>query len=205
MMSGEGLNSTFPPSPKNTMRPHLRVARIAVARAADSSADLAALTLKQASDRIRSKKVSPVELTEACPARIKTYNPKIDAWITVLRESALAQAKVLEKEQAAGRFRSPLHGIPIGLKDNIDIAGTRTTAGSKTLAGNVPTEDADVTRRLLAAGARADHQQVEVVHTHQCDGAGQALKPQGAGPAAAPRGAERLEPAGPATGQLLTG
>jgi aspartyl-tRNA(Asn)/glutamyl-tRNA(Gln) amidotransferase subunit A len=126
---------------------------IAAARAADGPTDLSALTLKQASDRIRSKKVSPVELTEACLANIKTYNPKTDAWITVMREQALAQAKVLEKEQAAGKFRSPLHGIPIGLKDNIDIAGTRTTAGSKTLAGNVPTENADVTRRLLAAGA----------------------------------------------------
>jgi aspartyl-tRNA(Asn)/glutamyl-tRNA(Gln) amidotransferase subunit A len=115
--------------------------------------DLCALTLKQASDRIRSKKVSPVELTEACLARIKTYNSKTNAWITVMREQALAQAKVLEKEQAAGKFRSPLHGIPIGLKDNIDIVGTRTTAGSRTLASNVPTEDADVTRRLLAAGA----------------------------------------------------
>ena len=50
-------------------------------------------------------------------------------------------------------MRGPLHGIPIGLKDNIDTAGTRTTAGSKTLAGNIPTEDAEVTRRLLAAGA----------------------------------------------------
>jgi len=115
--------------------------------------DLSALTLKQASDRIRAKKVSPVELTEACLARIKTYNSKTNAWITVMREQALAQAKVLETEQTAGKFRSPLHGVPIGLKDNIDIAGTRTTAGSKTLASNVPTEDAEVTRRLLAAGA----------------------------------------------------
>jgi aspartyl-tRNA(Asn)/glutamyl-tRNA(Gln) amidotransferase subunit A len=120
---------------------------------ADDPSDLTALTLKQASERIRAKKVSPVELTEACLARIKTYNPLIDAWITVMRESALAQAKVLEKEQVAGRFRSPLHGIPIGLKDNIDSAGVRTTAGSKTLEGNIPAEDAEVTRRLKAAGA----------------------------------------------------
>jgi aspartyl-tRNA(Asn)/glutamyl-tRNA(Gln) amidotransferase subunit A len=125
----------------------------AIASAADLSTELHALTLKEASDRIRSKKVSPVELTEACLARIKTYNSKTNAWITVMRERALAQARMLEKEQAAGKFRSPLHGIPIGLKDNIDTAGTRTTAGSKTLAGNVPTEDAEVTRRLLAAGA----------------------------------------------------
>jgi aspartyl-tRNA(Asn)/glutamyl-tRNA(Gln) amidotransferase subunit A len=117
------------------------------------SNELAALSLKEASDRVRSKKVSPVELTEACLERIKTYNPKIDAWITVMREGALAQAKALEKEQASGRLRSPLHGIPIGLKDNIDTSGVRTTAGSKTLAGNVPTEDAEVVRRLKAAGA----------------------------------------------------
>ena len=111
------------------------------------------LTLKQASDAIRAKKVSPVELTEACLARMKTYNPKTNAWITMMHEQAMAQAKVLEKEQAAGKLRGPLHGIPIGLKDNIDTAGTRTTAGSKTLAGNVPTEDAEATRRLLEAGA----------------------------------------------------
>ena len=75
---------------------------------ADNSSDLTALTLKQASERIRSKKISLVELTEACLARIKIYNPKIDAWITVMRESALAQAKALEKEQVAGRVRGPL-------------------------------------------------------------------------------------------------
>jgi aspartyl-tRNA(Asn)/glutamyl-tRNA(Gln) amidotransferase subunit A len=126
---------------------------IAAAHAASAPTDLAALTLKEASDRIRSRKVSPVELTEACLARIKTFNPKTNAWITVMREQALAQAKILEKEQSSRKFRSPLHGVPIGLKDNIDIAGTRTTAGSKTLAGNVPTEDAEVTRRLIAAGA----------------------------------------------------
>ena len=125
----------------------LRLAR------ADSYGDLAGLTLQQASVRIRSRKVSPVELTEACLARIQTYNPKINAWITVMRDSALAQAKALEKEQAAGRFRGPLHGIPIGLKDNIDTAGVRTTAGSKTLAGNIPTADAEVVERLKAAGA----------------------------------------------------
>jgi aspartyl-tRNA(Asn)/glutamyl-tRNA(Gln) amidotransferase subunit A len=120
---------------------------------ADSSGDLAALTLKQASERIRSRKVTPVELTEACLDRIKTYNPKINAWITVMREKALAQAKSLAEEQAAGRFRSPLHGIPIGLKDSIDTAGTRTTAASAVYEYRFPAEDAEVVRRLKAAGA----------------------------------------------------
>src|SRR5580692_3439023 len=111
---------------------------------ADNSSDLPALTLKQASERIRSKKVSPVELTEACLDRIKTYNPKINAWITVMREQVLTQAKMLEKEQVAGNFRSPLHGIPIGLKDTIDTAGARTTAASAIYEYRSPTEDAEV-------------------------------------------------------------
>ncbi len=120
---------------------------------ADGTDDLSALTLKQASERIRSKKVSPVELTEACLERIKTYNPKIDAWITVMRDKALAQAKDLEKEQKSGNFRSPLHGIPIGIKDSIDTVGVRTTAASAVYEYRFPTEDADVVRRLKAAGA----------------------------------------------------
>ena len=142
----------------NLSRRDFMAAGIAAAAAsrrtwAAPTGDLPALSLKQASDLIRSKKASPVELTEACLASIKTFNPKTDAWITVMKEQALAQAKMLEKEQSSGRFRSPLHGIPIGLKDNIDAASVRTTAASKTLEANVPTEDAEVTRRLRAAGA----------------------------------------------------
>src|SRR5580704_11131641 len=110
-------------------------------------------TLKQASENLRARKITSEELTKACLDRIAVFNPKIDAWITVMREQSLAQAKALDKEAAAGHWRGPLHGIPIGLKDNIDFAGVRTTAGSKTLEGNIPTEDADVTRRLRAAGA----------------------------------------------------
>ncbi len=106
-------------------------------------------SLREASENIRARKISPVELTQACLDRIQIFNPKIDAWITVMREQALAQAKALEKEP----YRGPLHGIPIGLKDNIDAAGVRTTAGSRTLAANVAKEDAEVTRRLRAAGA----------------------------------------------------
>ena len=110
-------------------------------------------TLRQASDAIRARKISAVELTTACLERIHTFNPKTNAWITVMPEQALAQAKALDQEQAAGHWRGPLHGIPIGLKDNIDAAGVRTTAGSKTLAGNIAAEDAPVTERLRAAGA----------------------------------------------------
>ena len=117
------------------------------------TSDPAFWTLREATDNLRARRISSVELTTACLDRIRTFNPKTNAFITVLREQALAQAKALDKEQAAGHARGPLHGIPIALKDNVDLARVRTTAGSKTLAGNIATEDAEVTRRLRAAGA----------------------------------------------------
>jgi len=127
--------------------------RFASADAGAIPSDLRTLTLQQASAGIRSKKISPVDLTEACLDSIKTWNPKINAWITVLREKALAQAKILADEQAAGKIRGPLHGIPIGLKDTIDTAGVRTTAASAIYEYRFPSEDAEVVRRLKAAGA----------------------------------------------------
>ena len=122
-------------------------------RAAPANESLASLTLAQASEKIRSKSVSPSELAKACLERIEVYNPKLNAFITVLRESALADAKALEAEQRAGKLRSPLHGIPIALKDNIDTAGVRTTAASAVFDDRVPDADAEVARRLKAAGA----------------------------------------------------
>jgi aspartyl-tRNA(Asn)/glutamyl-tRNA(Gln) amidotransferase subunit A len=120
---------------------------------ADSPSDLSALTLKEAAAGIRAKKFTPTDLTEAALASIKTFNPKTNAWITVLREKALAQAKILTDEQAANRFRSPLHGIPLGLKDSIDLTGARTTAASAVYEYRFPSEDAEAVRRLKAAGA----------------------------------------------------
>jgi aspartyl-tRNA(Asn)/glutamyl-tRNA(Gln) amidotransferase subunit A len=115
--------------------------------------DVAALSLTEASARIRARSVTPTELTEACLARIETYNPKLNAFITVMREQALSQARELEAEQRSGKLRSPLHGIPIALKDNIDTAGVRTTAASAVFDDRVPQQDAEVTRRLKEAGA----------------------------------------------------
>jgi aspartyl-tRNA(Asn)/glutamyl-tRNA(Gln) amidotransferase subunit A len=143
---------------QNCSRRELLVAGLGVAVAgrlalADTANDLCGLTLKEASARIRAKKAPPVELTEACLGQIKTFNPKINAWITVMREKAMEQAKVLEKEQASGNFRGPLHGIPIGVKDSIDTVGVRTTAASAVYEYRFPTEDAEVVRRLKAAGA----------------------------------------------------
>jgi aspartyl-tRNA(Asn)/glutamyl-tRNA(Gln) amidotransferase subunit A len=115
--------------------------------------DLTNLSLTEAVSRIRSRTVTPTQLTQACLARIDVYNPKLNAFITVMREQALARARELDEEQRAGKFRSALHGIPIALKDNIDTAGVRTTAASAVFDDRVPEEDAEVTRRLKAAGA----------------------------------------------------
>ena len=97
---------------------------LAQARPAASAPDaLSSLTLAEASARIRSGAVTSTDLVKACLARIDVYNPKVNAFITVMRDAALAQAKVLDAEQQAGKLRGPLHGIPIALKDNIDTAG----------------------------------------------------------------------------------
>jgi aspartyl-tRNA(Asn)/glutamyl-tRNA(Gln) amidotransferase subunit A len=115
-------------------------------------ADLAVMTLAEASARVRKKTVSPVELTQACLKRIERLNPKLNAYITVTGETALAQARALEAEAQRGHWRGPLHGIPIALKDNIDTAGVRTTAASELFKDRVPPEDAEVVVRLKKAG-----------------------------------------------------
>src|SRR5215510_11324228 len=131
----------------------VQAARAAAAPAAGGPDALAGLTLAEASARLQSGAVTSVDLVNACLARIDVYNPKVNAFITVTREQALAQARTLDAEQRAGRVRGPLHGIPIALKDNIDTAGVRTTAASAVFDDRVPTEDAEVSRRLAAAGA----------------------------------------------------
>jgi aspartyl-tRNA(Asn)/glutamyl-tRNA(Gln) amidotransferase subunit A len=122
--------------------------------AAPAKADeLTGLTIAEAGRRIASRELSPVELTRAYLERIERLNPRINAYITVTAEQALSQARELEVELAKGRSRGPLHGIPIGLKDNIDTAGIRTTAASAVYADRVPTENAPVVDRLREAGA----------------------------------------------------
>jgi aspartyl-tRNA(Asn)/glutamyl-tRNA(Gln) amidotransferase subunit A len=117
------------------------------------SDDLTGLTLLEASTRIHNRTVTSTQLTKAFLARIAVYDPKVNAYITVMAAEALRQAAQLDEEARAGKFRSPLHGIPISLKDNIDTAGTRTTAASPMFRNRVPTEDAEVVRKLKASGA----------------------------------------------------
>ena len=103
--------------------------------------------------RLKRKEVSPVELTRACLERIEKLNPVLNTFITVTAESALAEARTAEAEILRGEWRGPLHGIPIALKDLIDTAGIRTTAASALFERRIPTEDAEVVRRLKQAGA----------------------------------------------------
>jgi aspartyl-tRNA(Asn)/glutamyl-tRNA(Gln) amidotransferase subunit A len=121
--------------------------------------DLAFASIEEVARLYRKRKVSPVEVTKLMLARIDQLNPKLNAYLTVTAELALAQAKTAESELFAPRGRKgrrdrgPLHGIPISLKDNIYTKGIRTTAGSKILKDFVPEQDATVWTKLREAGA----------------------------------------------------
>jgi len=118
-----------------------------------SVANLSSLTLADVSDLVRAKKVSPLELTNACLERIQQLNPKLNAFITITAEAALHEARSAEAEIQSGHWRGPLHGIPIALKDLVDTAGVRTTAASGLFKDRVPAHDAEIVRRLKTAGA----------------------------------------------------
>jgi aspartyl-tRNA(Asn)/glutamyl-tRNA(Gln) amidotransferase subunit A len=102
---------------------------------------------------LRARKLSPVELVRVYLERIARLNSRLNAYLTVLEEEAMDQARCSEREISRGKWRGLLHGIPIGVKDNIESGGVRTTAGSKILASYVPAQDAPVLARLRAAGA----------------------------------------------------
>jgi len=121
--------------------------------------DLAFASIEEIGRLFRKRKLSPVELTKLMLARIEQLNPKLNAYITVAAELALAQAKTAESELFAPRGRKghhdrgPLHGIPISLKDNIYTKGIRTTGGSRILKDFIPRHDAEVVVLLKEAGA----------------------------------------------------
>src|SRR5215467_3481496 len=91
------------------------------------------MTLTEAVRRIRSCELSPVELLQSCFKQIDRLEPNVKAWVTIDREGALHDAKILSEEAGRGAFRGILHGIPIGVKDIFYTAGMRTTAGHSQL------------------------------------------------------------------------
>ena len=115
--------------------------------------DMLRMTISEMAPKIQRKEVSPVELTAAALAEADRLQPTLHSFITILHERAMAQAREQEAALARGEYRGPLHGIPIGLKDNLATAGIRTTLGSKVLADFVPEEDAEVVKRCQKAGA----------------------------------------------------
>jgi aspartyl-tRNA(Asn)/glutamyl-tRNA(Gln) amidotransferase subunit A len=114
---------------------------------------LHALSITKLAPLLASRSLSSIDLTRACLAQIEARDSLLRAFVTVTGEEALAQARVLDGEAAAGHIRGPLHGIPVTLKDLIDQRDTPTTAASRVRDGHVAQADAPVTARLRAAGA----------------------------------------------------
>ncbi len=111
------------------------------------------VSISQLAPLLRERRISPVELARDSLARIHAENPRLNAFLTVMEESAMKEARRAEQEIGRGRYRGPLHGIPVSVKDLFYTRGVPTTAGSKILAGFVPRSDAAAVRRLRAAGA----------------------------------------------------
>ncbi|MBI3668150.1 MAG: Asp-tRNA(Asn)/Glu-tRNA(Gln) amidotransferase subunit GatA [Acidobacteria bacterium] len=111
------------------------------------------MTIAELSPQIQAGKISPVELVTETLARIRRHQPALNAYITVMEESAMEQARQAEREIRTGHYRGPLHGIPYAAKDLFYTRGVATTAGSKILRDFVPDYDATVIERLREAGA----------------------------------------------------
>jgi aspartyl-tRNA(Asn)/glutamyl-tRNA(Gln) amidotransferase subunit A len=115
--------------------------------------DLVEMSARDAVTRIRERALSPVALTEALLARIKAVEPAVLAWVHLDEAGALAAAREREAEAQQGKIRGPLHGVAVGIKDIIHVAGMPTRAGAKAFAHSKPSEDAPSVARLRAAGA----------------------------------------------------
>ncbi len=126
-------------------------AGIVPVRAADIGNDTE--TIAALGQRIRAKQASPVAVVRACLARIDAFNDALNAFITVLADQALEQARTAEAQIHAGKWLGPLHGIPVGVKDFYDTAEIRTTAAFEPFADRVPKQDAIAVAKLKQAGA----------------------------------------------------
>ena len=119
----------------------------------DATLDLGTLTIAEASSQIANGALSPMALTEAAFARIDATNGRVNAFVRLMRTSALAEARAADERARAARRLGPLDGIPIAVKDLFDTAGVVTAAGTGAYRERVPVEDATAVRRLHEAGA----------------------------------------------------
>ncbi|HUE46317.1 MAG TPA: amidase [Aestuariivirgaceae bacterium] len=110
-------------------------------------------SIDEAAARLRTGELTCTQLVRTCLERIDALQPKLNAFITVTADAAMARADALERELRAGGDRGRLHGMPIVCKDCLDTAGVRTTIGSRYFSNRVPAADARVVERLTAAGA----------------------------------------------------
>jgi aspartyl-tRNA(Asn)/glutamyl-tRNA(Gln) amidotransferase subunit A len=118
-----------------------------------AGSELLSLSISEARRRIRAREISPVELTHSYLQQIDRLNARLNVYLTVTEKAALAAAKAAEDSVVRGDLLGSLHGIPVALKDNFEVAGVRTTAGSKFLRDNISGEDCEVAYRLRQAGA----------------------------------------------------
>src|SRR5215208_2325633 len=115
--------------------------------------DLCDVPLLDVAEKIRTRQVSPVDATTSVLTRIDALDDTLNAFVTGLSEQALEDASEAEREILAGRYRGPLHGVPVSIKDLFATKGIRTTAGSRVLANHIPDHDATVVERLRTSGA----------------------------------------------------
>lgn len=118
-----------------------------------SSQDLHLLTISELGRLIRSRQVSPTELTRSFLERIDRLDPTLGAYVTVMAETATTEAEAAEAEISSGMYRGPMHGIPVAIKDIIYTEGVLTSAGSRVLADHVPEYDSTIVERLRGSGA----------------------------------------------------
>ncbi len=142
-----------PPSPPTTAAGGAGQRSGAERSAASPGAELCALSLAELAERLRRHELSPVEVTRAALDRIAAYDPIYRTFITVFADEALEEARAAEREIAAGRYRGPLHGVPVAVKDLFATRGGRTTCGSAILRDWIPERDAAAVAAWRRAGA----------------------------------------------------
>jgi aspartyl-tRNA(Asn)/glutamyl-tRNA(Gln) amidotransferase subunit A len=111
------------------------------------------MTIEEFARKLRARDVTSLDITTACLRRIEELQPSLNAFICVMVDAARRDAEIADRELASGRDRGPLHGVPIAVKDIIDVRGVSTTAASRVREGHVAAEDAPVIARLRGAGA----------------------------------------------------